>query len=161
MNENKAKAKESIVSVFMQGAYKGLMSAIKGMLPAVLMAYVIIEILTATGILNIIGAWFDPVMALFGMPGEAITVIITAFMTRPAGMATALSLMESGLIDANDVTVLVISIMLIGGVIQQYVRVVVASEVGNKYRIPILVVTVFMTFASIWLVRPIISILGL
>ena len=56
MSENidLAMSKQNTVSVFMQGAYKGMMMAIKNMFPAVMFAYVLIVIWEGTGLLNII-----------------------------------------------------------------------------------------------------------
>ncbi|WIV12138.1 hypothetical protein [Proteiniborus sp. MB09-C3] len=40
------------------------------MLPGVVLGYSAIEVLKVTGILDIVGKLFTPIMAVFGLPGE-------------------------------------------------------------------------------------------
>lgn len=46
------------------------------------MAYALIAILTVTGMMPIIGKYLSPVMAIFGLPGEATVALIAAFLLR-------------------------------------------------------------------------------
>ena len=48
---------------------------------SVLMAFVIIKALQITGALDLMGSVFSPVMAVFGLPGEAAAVLIGAWMS--------------------------------------------------------------------------------
>lgn len=160
-NINPAVPKQNTVSVFMQGAYKGMMMAVKNMFPAVMFAYVLIVILEGTGLLNIIAKLFDPIMAVFGLPGVAITCIITGIMTRPAGIVTGLSLISSGLLSDRDLTILLVPIMLMGGAIGQFVRVVIVSGVSSRYQKMILITFFVIGFASMWIMNLILTIMGM
>lgn len=159
-NENDVVQKVSAMQVFMRGASKGLITCGKNMLPAIVMAYAVISILECTGLLSIIGSTFDPFMSIFGLPGVAITCILTGFMNKGGGIATALSLLASGALSTEDVTVLTMPIMILGGFMQQYIRIVVVGEVNQKHRKYIIAITVVMTFISIWLMRLFLMVVG-
>ncbi len=156
-----ARKKEPFVEVFMRGATKGWNMAIKNMFPAVILAYTVIKILTDTGILDVIGKVFDPVMAIFGLPGVAITCIVTGLMTRPGGLATGLALIAAGTLTNRDVTILIAPIMMVGGCLGQYVRVLVVSGVNPRARKYILVISFVMAFASMWLMNIILKLMGM
>lgn len=161
MNEAVQKKKEPFVEVFMRGATKGWNMAIKNMFPAVILAYTAIKILEDTGLLTVIGKVFDPVMGIFGLPGVAITCIVTGLMTRPGGLATGLALISSGMLTNRDVTLLIVPIMMVGGCLGQYVRVLIASGVEAKPRKYILIISFVMAFVSIWITNLLMLAMGL
>ena len=99
-------------------------------------------------------------MSIFGLPGVAITCILTGFMNKGGGIATALSLLASGALSTEDVTVLTMPIMILRGFMQQYIRIVVVGEVNQKHRKYIIAITVVMTFISIWLMRLFLMVVG-
>ena len=68
--------KKNILDLFVEGARKGFTIGTTSLLPNVIMAFVIIRILDVTGLLHLIGVAFQPIMGLWGLPGEAATVII-------------------------------------------------------------------------------------
>lgn len=70
-------AKPSLMDIFVRGARKGWNIAIDNIIPNVLMAYVCIKILNVTGLLTLAGKFFAPVMAIWGLPGEAIMVLFS------------------------------------------------------------------------------------
>ena len=162
MNEMEMhKKKEPFVEVFMRGATKGWNMAIKNMFPAVNLAYTAIKILEDTGLLTVIGKVFDPVMGIFGLPGVAITCIVTGLMTRPGGLATGLALISSGMLTNRDVTLLIVPIMMVGGCLGQYVRVIIASGAAAKSRKYILIISFVMAFVSIWITNLLMMAMGL
>ncbi len=76
-------------------ARRGFTIATTSLLPNVVMAFVIIQALKITGLLNWVGHICEPVMALWGLPGEAATRPLAALMSMggavvlPRIMATA------------------------------------------------------------------------
>ena len=79
---SQANVKKPIVTdIFVEGAKKGWVIATTSTVPNVLMAFVIIKALQITGALDAMGAIFSPVMAIFGLPGEAAAVLIGAWMS--------------------------------------------------------------------------------
>lgn len=159
--EKPAEQKTSFVDVFMKGAQKGWSAGIKSMIPAVILAYMIIAVLDSSGILALLEKVFDPVMAVFGLPGAAIACIITGFMTRPGGMATAMALFSSGALTAHDVTILLVPIILLGGALGQYVRVVIVSGVEHRAHKFLWINHILIAFISIWVMQLLTKIMGI
>lgn len=85
--------------IFIIGARKGFNIAINNLMPNVLMAYVIAEMLNLLGVMQAIGHIFSPLMGVFGLPGEAITVLLTAWLSSSAGTGVAISLLSKGTLD--------------------------------------------------------------
>lgn len=75
---NSAKVSSNPFDIFVIGARKGFNIAINNLMPNVLMAYVIAEMLNLLGVMQIIGHVCAPLMGLFSLPGEAITVLLTS-----------------------------------------------------------------------------------
>ena len=89
--EEKAKVKEhkTIVDSFVEGARNGYKISINSMVPNVLFAFVLIQILNLTGLSDILGKVCQPVMGLFGLPGIAATVLIAGFLSVGGGVGAA------------------------------------------------------------------------
>jgi spore maturation protein SpmB len=69
--------------------------------------YIGIELLSASGLLNIIAELFEPAMSVFGLPGEASLIIILGFF-----LDTYASLGAIAAIELNTVQITTISIMI-------------------------------------------------
>ena len=68
--------KMMITDVFVNGAFQGWNIATHSTIPNVLMAFVIIKMLNISGALDFIGTCLGPVMAIFGLPGEAAMILV-------------------------------------------------------------------------------------
>ena len=68
-------ANPMVTDVFVKGAVQGWNIAVTSTIPNVLMAFVIIKVLNHSGLLTIFGELFAPIMAIFGLPGEAAAVL--------------------------------------------------------------------------------------
>ena len=82
-----AKQKTSIVDVFLKGCAKGFKVGIENITPAMILGYVLVYILRETGLMDLLGVVMSPVMGLFGLPGEAFAVLISAFFAKEIGRA--------------------------------------------------------------------------
>ena len=141
----KAAAKEKInfIDTFFYGARKGWNIAINTIMPAMVLGYVLVQIFTVTGIMAVFAKVFGPAMGLFGLPGEAVTVLISAFFAKGAGAATAFNLYQNGVINAAQATICVMPSMLMGTLIGHYARIVLVAETNEKYRIIMLGIALF------------------
>jgi len=119
--------------VFVTGARKGFHIAIHNLMPNVVMAYVLAEVLNLLGIMQFLGHLFAPVMGLFGLPGEAITVLLTAWLSSSAGTGVAVSLLTKGLLTGADITILAPAIFLMGSQLQYMGRLLGVADVPKKY----------------------------
>jgi len=93
-----AKQNTNIVDLFVAGAYKGFNIAIKNMMPNVMLAFIIIQALKVTGLLDLIGVYAGPVMALWGLPGQAIAVILASLMSMGGAVGVAAGLLTAGIL---------------------------------------------------------------
>jgi spore maturation protein SpmB len=135
MPNETAVEKKSIFEHFMDGARKGWSVFTKNMLPSIVMAYVLIQILQVTKLMDIISKVFTPVMAIFGLPGVAVIALISGFFSKGGGCATAALLVSQGKITPQHATMLLPAIVLFGGLLGQWVRIVVLAGVpGKRYK---------------------------
>jgi spore maturation protein SpmB len=132
-NNAKTNTPSNPFDIFVIGARKGWNIAINNLLPNVLMAYVITEILQLIGAMDFIGRVFGPMMALFGLPGEAATVLMTAWLSSSAGTGVAVSLLTKGILNGTHVTILIPAIFLMGAQLQYMGRLLGVADVPKKY----------------------------
>ncbi|MDY6029095.1 MAG: YjiG family protein [Acidaminococcaceae bacterium] len=125
--------KLSPMDVFVKGALKGWDIGIKNIIPNVIMAFVCIQILTVTGAMTWLGKVFAPVMAVFGLPGEAVTVLIGALMSMGGAVGVAMALISSNILDGNHAAILMPAIYLMGSKIQYLGRLLGTVGVPGKY----------------------------
>lgn len=126
--------------IFIIGAKKGFQIGINNLLPNVLMAYTIAEILKLLGVMEFIGKIFGPIMNIFGLPGEAITVLLSAWLSSSAGAGIAVNLLAAGTINATHATILLPAIFLMGAQLQYMGRLLGVADVPKKYW-PLLCIT--------------------
>lgn len=124
---------KGILEAFLEGLRRGWQVGIFSLLPNVIMAFVIIEILKVSGLLEIIGRLFGPVMNLFGLPGEAVTVLLSAWMSGLGGAGAAAGLYAEGLLSGPQLTILAPGIFLMGSQIQYMGRVLGVAGVNARH----------------------------
>ena len=130
-------SKVFITDVFVKGAINGWNLLTHSTIPNVLMAFVIIKILNISGLLAIIGKVFSPIMMIFGLPGEAATVLIAGWMSIGGGVGVAAALIDQGSIGVRDIAILCPAIVLMGSQVQYMGRCLGVIGTSAK-RIPVL-----------------------
>ena len=113
-----ANSKMMVTDVFVKGAVQGWNICTHSTIPNVLMAFVLIRLLNISGLLPIIGDVFSPFMMLFGLPGEAATVLIAGWMSIGGGVGVAAALIDQGSISTQDIAILCPAIVLMGSQLQ-------------------------------------------
>ena len=141
--------KEFVTDVFVRGAVQGWNVGIKAMVPNVLMAFVLIKALKITGLLDLIGNFCGPVMGIFGLPGEAITILFGAWMSMGGGVGVAVALFEQGAVTGNDLAIVAPAIFLMGSQVQYLGRCLGVIGVEGKMlpltmAVPIVVAVISM-----------------
>lgn len=139
--------------IFVAGARKGFTIGTQNLLPNVLMAYTIAYILKLLGVMEAIGYVFGPVMGLFGLPGEAITVLLTSWLSSSAGVGIAVSLMAQGSINGHDATILLPAIFLIGSQLQYMGRLLGVADVPKKYWPLLMVISIINAVIAMLIMR--------
>ena len=150
---NNAKPSNNPFDIFVTGARKGYNIAINNLMPNVLMAYVIAEILNLLGAMDLIGKLFAPLMGIFGLPGEAITVLLTAWLSSSAGTGIAVSLLSKGVINGTHATILIPAIFLMGSQLQYMGRLLGVADVPKKYWPLLMAISIMNACVSMLVMR--------
>ena len=143
MSNNAKPTTNNPFDIFVIGARKGWQIAINNLLPNVLMAYVIAEILNLVGAMQFIGRVFGPMMGVFGLPGEAVTVLLTTWLSSSAGTGVAVSLISKGILNGTHASILIPALFLMGAQLQYMGRLLGVADVPKKYW-PLLMVASIM-----------------
>jgi len=118
---------------FIEGARKGWSVGTNSIIPNLVMAFALSEILKILGVLEFIGNLFGPIMGIFGLPGEAITVLLTSWISMAAGVGIAASLFKNAALTPVHITILIPAIYLMGAQVQYMGRLLGVSEVPKRY----------------------------
>ena len=132
-NNAKPAAPSNPFDIFVIGARKGFQIAINNLMPNVLMAYVIAEILNLVGAMQFIGKIFAPMMGIFGLPGEAVTVLLTTWLSSSAGTGVAVSLIAKGVLNGTHASILIPALFLMGAQLQYMGRLLGVADTPKKY----------------------------
>jgi len=130
--------KPMLTDVFVSGVKRGWGIATGSMLPNVLMAFILIYVLKLTGILDLIGTVCGPVMKIFGLPGEALMVLLAAWLSMGGGVGVASSLFAAGSLSLHDIAVIAPAMYLMGSQVQYIGRLLGVVGTPGKY-IPVMV----------------------
>ena len=128
-----AEQKKTLPDIFVEGAKKGWNVGISSIIPNVLMAFVLIHALRLSGLLDMLGVLFNPVMGLFGLPGQAVMVLVGAWMSMGGGAGVAASLYAAKILNPTHVTILLPAIFLMGAQIQYMGRLLGTAGIQGRY----------------------------
>ncbi len=113
----------NLSDVFVEGALRGWTIGTTILIPNIIMAFALISMLRITGLLDLMARVSEPLMGLFGLPGQAIAVLIASWLSMAGGVGVALSLSSQGLLNAQHVTILLPAIFLMGAQLQYVGRI--------------------------------------
>jgi spore maturation protein SpmB len=145
--------KPNIVEEFMKGAKKGFYIGIEMIAPAMVMAYALIAFLNITHLMKYIGELLNPVMGIFGLPGEAIVALIAAFFAKAAGCAAAATLYTDGILTAQQATILFPACVTMGTLVGHFARIVLVSGANKKFYPLLFAAPIFDAIVVMFLTR--------
>ena len=128
-----AKKANNPFDIFIIGARKGLNITLNNLVPNILMAYAVAEVLRILGVMKMVGEIFGPWMFVFGLPGEAVTVVLTAWLSSSASVGLAANMAANGILDARHVTILMPCFFLLGAQLQYMGRLLGVADVPKRY----------------------------
>ena len=128
-----AEQKKTLPDIFVEGAKKGWNVGISSIIPNVLMAFVLIHALRLSGLLDMLGVLFNPVMGVIGLPGQAVMVLVGAWMSMGGGVGVAASLYAAKILNPTHVTILLPAIFLMGAQIQYMGRLLGTACIQGRY----------------------------
>ncbi|MEA5059856.1 MAG: hypothetical protein VB049_07445 [Candidatus Pelethousia sp.] len=130
--ESKA-PKKSILQAFVEGANKGWKISTTSMMPNVMMAFMVIYILSLTGLLDVISTVFAPIMGVVKLPGAAATVYISALLSGVGAAGAASGLYLAGELSAANCAILFPAVVMMTGTVQYLGRILGATKISGKY----------------------------
>ena len=125
--------KSNLYDAFVEGMRKGWKVATLNMLPNVVLAFVLIKALQISGLLEVMGELFAPVMAVFGLPGEAVTVLVSTLFSAGGGIGAAAGLYMQGIMNSVHMSIVMPGIFLMGALIQYMGRILAVAGVDSKH----------------------------
>lgn len=143
--------RKGVLELFIEGCRDGFSVVVQQIMPAMIFAFVLVYALNSTGLMDIIGRLTAPIMGLWGLPGEASVVLISAFFAKAAGAGTAAALYTSGVLTAQQATILYPAVILMGTLIGHYVRVVMVSGTLSKYHPLLIGICLVDAAISMWI----------
>ncbi len=151
--KKKDEIKKTVLDIFVDGARKGWTLCTLHLLPNVLMAFVIIQMFNLLGLLDLLSGIFEPVMSLFKLPGSAITVLVTTWMSGVAGAAVAASLYIDGQLTSQHIGILLPGIFLMGAQLQYMGRILAVSGVNSRYYLILFAISIFNAMCGMFTMR--------
>ncbi len=146
-------AHKTYFEMFVDGARDGWRIGIHSLLPNIVMAFTLIKILDDTGAMAVLGKYCAPVMALFGVPGEAFTALVAGLMSISGGVGVAASLLANGTLSGQDVTIILPGIFLLGGQLENLGRVLGVIGIAPRFYPMLWGVTLLNAAAGMILMR--------
>ena len=125
------------LEVFVSGLRKGAAIGVRFMLPALIAAFVVIEMLQVSGVLRLLAEHVSGVMAVFGLPGEALAVLIAAWASAAGAIGMVAGLASRGLLTPEHVAILLPGILLMGSQLQFFGRILAVAGVSSE-RVPVM-----------------------
>ena len=145
--------KMMITDVFVNGAFQGWNIATHSTIPNVLMAFVIIKMLNISGALDFIGTCLGPVMAIFGLPGEAAMILLGGWMSMGGGVGVAVALFDKGAVDGTQLAIVIPAIYLMGSQVQYMGRCLGVIGIQGSDMVKIMAVPPIVALLSLWVMR--------
>ena len=141
--------KPLITEVFVEGAKRGWDLATKSMLPNLVMAFVLIKVLTVSGLLNYVGMAFEPIMSLFGLLGESAMVLVSAWMSSGGAIGVLLAFLSDGVMTGEQAAVILPSIFIMGGQLQYMGRCLGVIGIKDQMLYVIMLIPIVLAFAAL------------
>lgn len=139
------------LEVFISGLRKGAAIGVRFMLPALIAAFVVIEMLQVSGVLRLLAEHVSGVMAVFGLPGEALAVLIAAWASAAGAIGMIAGLASRGLLTPEHVAILLPGILLMGSQLQFFGRILAVAGVSSE-RMPVMMAIGLMNAVGAMLV---------
>lgn len=141
--------KPLITDVFVKGARQGWDLATKSMLPNLVMAFVLIKALNVTGLLYYIGLVFEPIMSVFGLPGESAMILASSWLSVGGGLGVLIAFITDGMMNGEQVAIILPSMFIMGGQLQYMGRCLGVIGIKDKMLYVIMLIPIVMAFAAL------------
>lgn len=141
--------KPLITDVFVKGARQSWDLATKSMLPNLVMAFVLIKALNVTGLLHYIGLVFEPMMSVFGLPGESAMILASSWLSVGGGLGVLIAFITEGVMSGEQVAIILPSMFIMGGQLQYMGRCLGVIGIKDKMLYVIMLIPIVMAIAAL------------
>ena len=131
--EAKTEKKGNIIDAFVGGARNGFKIGTNSMVPNIIFGFAVISILNLTGLMEIIGKVFTPIMGIFGLPGVAATAWMAIFVSMGGAAGVIAGLFTAGQMTSAQVAIMLPALLLSGAQVQFMGRMLGTAELDTKY----------------------------
>lgn len=153
-NENKILG---LMPSFLKGANAGINTVLKVVLPNVIFAFALTQVLRLSGVLALLGNILSPVMGIFGLPGEAAFPLVLALIAFGGSLGSTASLVASGVLTGTHAFIMIPFIYLTGSIPQFTGRILSVTGVKAKHFSIIYVISFFTAVLSMFIMRLIVE----
>lgn len=129
----KEKKKGNFIDAFVGGARDGFQIGMNSMVPNIIFGFAIISILNLTGLMDVIGNIFTPIMGIFGLPGVAATALMAIFVSMGGAAGVIAGLFTAGHMTEVQVAIMLPALLLSGAQLQFMGRMLGTAELKTKY----------------------------
>lgn len=147
------KSSVNILDSFNNGARMGLKMSFNSMMPGLIFAFALMQILTITNLINYIEIVFRPIMMLVGLPGITAPALLFGFISTGGGLGIVANLFANGQIDTKHVAMLLAGIMCLGASMQYLGRILGLVEINSKFYPVFIGLNIFASLLAITIVR--------
>ena len=140
---NSQKKTNNPFDIFVIGARKGFTLATQSLA----------EILRILGVFDWLGLHAGGVMGLFGLPGEALTVLLATWLSCSAGVGVAAALMAAGTLTPEHITILAPAFILMASQIQYMGRLLGVTDTPKKYWPMLMAISIFNACVGMLIIR--------
>ena len=148
-----AKKSNNPFDIFIEGCRKGINLGLYNMIPNILMAFVLTQMLKLLGVLDWVGANCGGIMAIFDLPGQAITALLATWLSCGAGVGVAAALAAEGHLNSHDITIMIPAFILMASQIQYMGRLLGLTDCPKKYWPMLMVNSVLMASLGMIIMR--------
>ena len=92
---------------------------------------------------------FEPVMSLFGLPGESAMVLVSAWMSSGGAIGVLLAFLSDGVMNGQEAAVILPSIFIMGGQLQYMGRCLGVIGIKDQMLYVIMLIPIVMAFAAL------------
>ena len=146
-------SRKSMYGTFVEGMRNGWTLGTMQLLPNMVMAFALIQILNKIGLLEILGKVFGPLMGFFGLPGEAVTVLLTAWLSAGGGVGAAAGLYTHGTLNGTHVSILIPAIFLMGAQLQYVGRILSVAGINPRHYKMLMLIGLLNALLSMLIMR--------
>ncbi len=134
-NRNIKQSKENISNIadaFISGAKRAINISLNIMMPNVIMAFVLTAVLMKIGAMDFLGRVGSPLMQIFGLNGQTMVVLVSAWFSGLGGVAMGATMCATGEITQTQLAIITPAIFLMGAQLQYMGRIL--GVIGLEFR---------------------------